>query len=272
MMRKSSIHIKKAFPFAFLHDDREVVSADYFISTAENNECNRTASQAFNHFLFLLDEAVTNYIQRTNQQLQVKSEKFLWEAVVNLESHHTLQDILKLVHILEKKYGWQEVQVSVHKDEGYASEFSGKKSYNYHAHIVFFVLDAKGIYRFKKRDFGKKQMAVLQTLVAEELNMERGVSKLVSKKEHLNHAQYRQIAQEKEDLLFEIKRLSGEVEMFQDLAIEEHQKNLVMHEDLKQLKYVIETLKKTQEELEKEIKKIQKMNDNPGNPTIPSLL
>ena len=38
------------------------------------------------------------------------------------------------------------------------------------------MLDKDGIYRFKKRDFGKKTMSLIQDMVADSLDMKRGIN------------------------------------------------------------------------------------------------
>ena len=214
MMRKSSIHIQKASIFSFFHNSREA-AVDYLIDSSVNNTCNRKGIEAYYHYLSLYVEAITNYSNRTKQSIQVKSEKLLWEAVINLESYHTIADVERVTEYLEK-FGWQIIQSSLHRDEGYRDELTQKIIYNFHAHIMFMPLSKQGLYCFKKNAYGRKRMSQLQTHVARLLGMERGKSKRETKKVSLDHAQYRQTAQEKEELEFEIKRLNADVETFED--------------------------------------------------------
>ncbi len=224
-MRKSSFNIQPANLFGLLHDGREVL-ASYLIGNGDENEYNRSAKDAFKQYSTFLNEAVSNYHERTKQSVQTKSDKFIWEAAVNLEEHHTLKDVMQLTEKLEKKYGWREVQVSVHKDEGHVSKYTGETVFNYHAHIIFFMLNSLGIYCFKKRDFRKKQMSELQTLVANELKMERGVSKLISGRERLTHAQYRQVQEDQEELKLELEMALMNFDIFENAYIEENKKTL----------------------------------------------
>jgi copper chaperone CopZ len=232
--------------FGLLHDCREAL-ASYLIGNSDENECNRTSKEAYEQYAKYLDEAISNYFERTKQSIQTKSEKFMWEAVINLEQHHTLSDVKKLTKKLEEKYGWREVQVSVHKDEGHVSEVTGEIFYNYHAHAIFFMLNSQGIYCFKKRDFRKKQMAELQTLVARELGMERGISKLISKKERLSHSQYRQVKEEQQELRSDLEMALIDVDLFQNAYIEENKKLLDMQD---KVIYSDEIIRQQQEKID----------------------
>jgi len=228
-MALSSFHIQKANPaFSFLHLSRKVAPT-YLIDNSERNDCNRTAEEAYQLFLNLFDKALKSYMGRTQQKIQLKDDKLLWEAVFNLNEEHTLDDVLELARILQEKYGWIEVQTAVHRDEGYIDEITGKKIYNFHAHIIFFMLSPAGIYMFKTRDFPKHVMSEIQTLVAHTLGMERGEK---SNRVRLNAAQYRQVAKEKSDLNLEIMRLSLESESLLELALKEHQRNEKLENDL----------------------------------------
>lgn len=120
----------------------------------------------------LLKEAVTNYTQRTGQQLQAK--KLRWSAVVNIKDTTTMDDLKKLTQKLYQEYGWQCYQIAIHRDEGHKDPDIGEIVYNLHAHLEFLMLNKKGIYCFKKGEWGKGRMSKLQDLVAEQLQMKRG--------------------------------------------------------------------------------------------------
>ena len=210
-MAKSSINIQLATIFALLHNLREAI-VSYTIAAADRNNSNRGVEEAYAYYLSLVKEAISNYISRTGQNIQTNEKKFLWEAVINLNGDHTLEDLEELAVVFEKTYGWRSIQNSVHRDEGRIDIESGEKIYNYHGHMLFFMLDVNGIFVFKKRDFGIKKMEELQTLTAETLKMERGVSKKKTKRVRLDHRQYRQTAKEKEQLECRIHNLINEVD------------------------------------------------------------
>ena len=147
-MAKSSINLQLAILFVFFHNIRNAI-VSYVISDASRNDYDRDANEANKYYLKLLREASYNYTNRTNQRIQTDEKKFLWEAVVNLNKHHSLKDLKLLRRILRVKYGWQAIQTVIHRDEGHVDKESGEQIYNYHAHIVFFMLDKNGIYRSK---------------------------------------------------------------------------------------------------------------------------
>lgn len=120
----------------------------------------------------LLNEAVSNYTQRTGQALQAK--KLRWSAVVNIKDTTTMDDLKKLTQKLYQEYGWQCYQIAIHRDEGHKDPDTGETIYNLHAHLEFLMLNKKGIYCFKKGEWGKGKMSKLQDLVAEQLQMKRG--------------------------------------------------------------------------------------------------
>lgn len=204
-MAISSINIQPSSINAFAHNDR-TLSPSYLLDQKDSLgiECNRSSKEAQELYLSLRNEAFGNYTLRTGQKVQIKEEKLRWSAVVNLNAHHTIKDVEKLALALEKKYGWQVLQVAIHRDEGFIKD--GKAQYNHHAHIEFFMLDKQGIFRFKKRDFGAKKMSELQDIVSSELSMQRGVSKLESKRERLEHREYKQQARALESAAQELER------------------------------------------------------------------
>ena len=213
---QSSINLKLSKSYAFEHNSRtaddEKLEAKYTFKEFESlNEYSCTAKEARQKYDELLNEATQNYYERRHQKIQdnTNGAKFRWGCVVNINENHTLNDIENLADKLCEKYGWQKLQVAIHRDEGHYKrdengepklDENGKKIFdpNLHAHIEFFMLDKQGNYRFKKRDFGKKTMSELQTFVAKELDMERGI--VGSKTIRLEHKQYRQEARKQEIL------------------------------------------------------------------------
>jgi len=156
------------------------------------------------------------YTRQTNQKLQ-KNVATILSAVVNLEQHHTLQDLQPILDKLEQDLDTKIISASIHRDEGTLIEkstgkkfFSGedfalnqdKKLYwidekknflepinleqfkikkNYHAHIEFLGIDSNGK-AIKHNRLHKHYLSALQDFVAETLQMERGRKK--SKNRH----------------------------------------------------------------------------------------
>ena len=197
---KGCLHIIESKTNNLIHNDR-TVSPSYLLQ--ENSlgvEVNRSSKEAEELFNELFEEASTNYIKRTHQKIQAQNIK--WSGVLLIKETTTMQDIERLVDILYKKFGWQCYQIAIHRDEGHVDILTKETVYNLHAHLEFFMLNKKGIYCYKKREFGKKVMSQIQTLVANELGMERGEDARITKKKHLDHYQQRQQAKllEKKEL------------------------------------------------------------------------
>jgi len=210
-MHKSSIHLQPSSIKSLIHNCREVVPS-YAIDAENKNEYSCTPEEAVATLYKLLSEAKKNYFDRTKQKIQTSDNRLVWEAVVNISAYHSLDDIKNLTEEFEKHFGWRVLHISIHKDEGHISKEDGKKVINYHVHILFFMLDSNGIYLMKKREFGKKKMAMIQTLTANILGMERGVPKIISGRERLNHWQYRKVMEMKNKFLLRIKKLTQTIE------------------------------------------------------------
>lgn len=117
----------------------------------------------------------------------------LWEAVINLEEHHTMDDVKKVADFIHKKYHLTPTAIAIHRDEGYEDKTTGEVKYNYHAHVMFYTVEHG---KSQMRTIGKKALSEMQTEVANLLHMERG--QINSKTVRLNHRQYREKARELE--------------------------------------------------------------------------
>lgn len=202
----SSIHIKKATSGIVLHNGRENFSHSV-VFTDEKNEILNQSKEAYSIYREELNIRSQAYTNRTNQKLQSKAITHL-SAVVNLEQHHTLKDLIPIQKYLEENFDTKVFQMSIHRDEGklvlksdnsimltsgedffknpendklyfdkkYTKEINlddYKIEKNYHAHIEFMGLDSKGE-AIKRNYLSKFQLSKLQTFVAKELQMERG--------------------------------------------------------------------------------------------------
>ena len=116
-------------------------------------------------------------------------------AVLNLNKNHTLEDVQKVARYIEQKFNITCATIAVHRDEGHYK--NDKPQYNFHAHITF-VTYKDGQQNWRKEKIKPSDLRELQTAVAEILQMERGQEN--SKAERLSHRQYKQVAQEKEQL------------------------------------------------------------------------
>ncbi|WP_286471617.1 hypothetical protein, partial [Parabacteroides goldsteinii] len=107
------------------------------------------------------------------------------EGVVVIESGTSMQQLKKFADKLHERWGIKTIQIHIHKDEGYTPEDKpGEWKPNLHAHMIFDWTDDSG----KSLKLKKQDLAEMQTVLAECLNMERGVS---SDRKHLNSIQYK---------------------------------------------------------------------------------
>ena len=117
------------------------------------------------------------------------------EGVLLIRPDTTLADVRKFGEECQRRWGITPLQIFLHKDEGHwlngqpeAEDMESIKigdrwfKPNYHAHIVFDWMNHE---TGKSRKLNDEDMAAMQTLASDILLMERGQSKAVTGKEHL---------------------------------------------------------------------------------------
>ena len=117
------------------------------------------------------------------------------EGVLLIRPETTLANVCKLGEECQKRWGITPLQIFLHKDEGHwlsgQPETGDRESFqvgekwfkpNYHAHIVF---DWMNHDTGKSRKLNDEDMTEMQSLASDILLMERGQSKAVTGKEHL---------------------------------------------------------------------------------------
>ena len=117
------------------------------------------------------------------------------EGVLLIRPDTTLADVCKFGEECQQRWGITPLQIFLHKDEGHwlsgQPEAEDKESFqingkwfkpNYHAHIVF---DWMNHDTGKSRKLNDEDMTEMQSLASDILLMERGQSKAVTGKEHL---------------------------------------------------------------------------------------
>jgi len=273
-MAKASINFAKAAKGGLAHNDRsEDREPDYLLPVEFRlqNEVDRSAGEAAKMISDLYQEARENYRQKFGQPLKAKS--YVWEAVVNLNKEHTLEDVQRLTKAIEKETGFTGVQIAIHRDEGHINE-RGVPQYNLHAHITFFTLDRqtgqqlyrKGLTERQKREnpelkaMNRERLSKLQDLTAKVLGMERG--KQGSKAVRMEHKQYKEakrqelakvkdLKQEIADLRQELKANGANREDYARLEAENKQ----LKEKIKAKDLTIEDLKEQIDDLRKDLRR-----------------
>ena len=117
------------------------------------------------------------------------------EGVLLVRSDTTLADVRKFGEECQRRWGITPLQIFLHKDEGHwlsgQPEAGDRESFqvgekwfkpNYHAHIVF---DWMNHDTGKSRKLNDEDMMEMQSLASDILLMERGKSKAITGKEHL---------------------------------------------------------------------------------------
>ena len=224
-MAKSSINILKNCA-GFSHNDRsEKKQPEYFLPVEfrKENEFDRNGIEAEKLLNEYIKEAKENYKKETGQKFQGRVLNF--EAVVNLNQNHTMEDLKKLNENIEKEFGFRAVQTAIHRDEGHIKD--GRPIYNYHADIVFCNLDKNG--KTLLKNMTKSDLSKLQDLVSDNLQMERGKPAKETGAKHKHHTVYR-AEKEKEHLENENKSLKMELVKAKELQ----ELNKELREELKQ--------------------------------------
>lgn len=170
-----------------------------------------------------LDAVRTLVKEKTGRKLQDKATP-IREGVIVIKEDTTLADLKRFADICTERWGIKPLQIHTHKDEGHMNATEWKP--NLHAHIVFLWVDET---TGKSIKMNSQHMAEMQTLLAETLEMSRGVS---SDKKHLSSLQFKTEAETKrlgdiETLKAEIKSaVEAQIKPIETLLIENTSKTM----------------------------------------------
>ena len=114
----------------------------------------------------------------------VRGSTPLKEGVVVIKDDTTMEQLQDFCKVCNKRWGITALQVFIHRDEGHYGTPGDNATWkpNLHAHIVWDWMNHE---TGKSCKLDEKAMSEMQTLLAECLDMERGTSKEVTGKEHL---------------------------------------------------------------------------------------
>ena len=220
--RKSSLHIKpRSIPSSLLHNER-VYDLSYSVRGKEHNEDKLFIKRK--DLIHLLPTIKSDYQKHSYRGRKLPSTATpIREGVVNLEAHHTMEDVEKMAKKVAEKMGIEILSISIHRDEG-----KNKNEINYHAHILF------NYYNFDTHKIAHQNSQIMQkvqSLVAQELGMQRGASKKITKRKHIPHGQYRTHAKElekvKAPLIEKVGDLKIEIEMLRKQMIEKNKEEKI---------------------------------------------
>ena len=161
------------------------------------------------------------------------------EGVLLIRPETTLADVREFGEECQRRWGITPLQIFLHKDEGHwlggKPDAEDKESFqvgekwfkpNYHAHIVFDWMNHE---TGKSRKLNDEDMAAMQTLASDILMMERGQSKNVTGKEHL----------ERNDFI--IEKQKAELQRIDAAKRHKEQQVELAEQELKQVKLEIRT-------------------------------
>ena len=251
-MAKASINFQKTQANSVAETTREF-EADYLLPEEHRLEneywnCGKSDSQIF-------QEELAKASRKGGRV--PKEENSLWEAVLNLNKEHTLEDVQRVAKHIEKKFNITCTRIAIHRDEGHINE-RGIVEYNLHAHLNFVTYkDGKQNWR---RENIKDGFIQLQTDIAQILNMERGKSRKETLAVHLPPKQHRREAKQREAKEKEIVALKTENEALK-YDFREYQKritgleteNTELKKDLHRLNTQVNKGNATIQELEKKL-------------------
>lgn len=199
-MSTSSIHFQRAdYRFAEKHNSRQTERQPSYLLPEDKRQRNKFVKLAD---VQTLHEKQIEYRRLTHARGRAPTlTDSYWEAVVNLNDSHTIEDVRRVAEHIRQKYKFTPTSIAIHRDEGYVDKITGETKYNYHAHLTFYTI-ANG--RSQMRLMTRAKLRDLQTEVANLLGMQRGQEH--SKAKRLDHQQYREVKRAEEELKTQSKQ------------------------------------------------------------------
>lgn len=193
-MSTSSIHFQRAdYRFAEKHNSRQTERQPSYLLPEDKRQRNEFVKLAD---VQTLHKKQIEYRRLTHARGRAPTlTDSYWEAVVNLNDSHTIEDVRRVAEHIRQKYKFTPTSIAIHRDEGYVDKVTGETKYNYHAHLTFYTI-AQG--RSQMRLMTRAKLRDLQTEVANLLGMQRGQEH--SKAKRLDHQQYREVKRAEEEL------------------------------------------------------------------------
>lgn len=232
-----------------------------------------------------MEEKRLNYLKKNNRKDYQKVH--IVEMVVALsydkvkqylEEGKTTKDIdkgfYKYAKNLEDKYGFNVMDMSIHKDEGHIKE-NGEIQYNYHCHLVchnFHFSNGKAIVsHMTKQDFRDMQTLAQESFNQMNLDFSRGIDKRNTNAKHLKRNEFIQKVKKEElkEIFIDISKAKKELKkVYQDLNLEKNnvkeQRNSYEKDSLeyKTLNKEYKELQQKEKEAREEYKNIENKLNN----------
>lgn len=194
------------------------------------------------------EDIARRYKSAVGQKLQ-KTAQPLREAVVVIDDNTSMEQLRQLATAMERQFGIKTMQIHIHRDEGHSTAHPSQKGEewkpNLHAHLCLDWTKPNG----KSLALNQLHMSQLQTMTAEILGMERGVSSDVK---HLSAVQYKNKKEAERSLALQQQNAQLQAEIAQ--CQESNEQLRAENEDLQQK---AELIRKTVAELQSEVRKLK---------------
>ena len=144
-----------------------------------------------------MQEKDVEYTDKKGVKRVRKGSSPIREGVVNIKPDTTMDDLLHYAERVHGRWGIRAIQIHMHKDEGHYENPEDKSTWqpNLHAHIIWDWIDhATG----KSYKLNAEDMSVIQDMVAETLDMQRGLKKSETGLDHLERNDF--IIQKQENI------------------------------------------------------------------------
>ncbi len=254
MAQKTSINIKpcntgsseehnrrRAEYLARINKDRLYIRTDLMAS----NEAwvapeldNNSLSDRYNQIAAMVKEKTGRAMQtkdrekvnkKTGKVTIVRGSTPLKEGVVVINENTTMEQLHHFCEVCKERWGITPLQVFIHRDEGHYINPQDPATWkpNLHAHIVWDWMNHE---TGKSCKLDEKAMSEMQTVLAECLEMERGTSKEVTGKKHLERTDFI-IAKQKQEAE-QAKAEKEKAEADRDAVVRETDKAKSEHEKL----------------------------------------
>ena len=122
--------------------------------------------------------------KKTGKVTIVRGSTPIKEGVAVIKENTTMEQLRRFCEVCKERWGITALQIFIHRDEGHYGIPGDNATWkpNLHAHIVWDWMDHE---TGKSCKLDEKAMSEMQTVLAEYLEMERGISKKITAKEHL---------------------------------------------------------------------------------------
>lgn len=194
------------------------------------------------------EDIATRYKSAVGQKMQ-KTAQPLREAVVVIDDNTSMEQLRQLATAMERQFGIKTMQIHIHRDEGHGTIQPSQKDEvwkpNLHAHLCLDWTKPDG----KSLALNQLHMSQLQTMTAEVLGMERGVSSDVK---HLSAVQYKNKKEAERSLALQQQNAQLQTEIAQC-----QESNEQLRSENEELLQKSELIRKTVAELQSEVRKLK---------------